>query len=161
MVENDAFRSYLKSVKMTAKMQDRRALLTEMRRIRAKLEPKLAALLKGQHLVVTRDGWTDKSTLTYRSTTYTFIDEHWELTAISPYCEKHGGSTTGDELAKFIEGAMMKHRQVGHVTAVVTDCEPSMVKAGRLLEAKKLTTHIGCAGHRLQSSAGFFPLVTK
>ena len=64
MVENEAFRSCLKSVKMTAKMLDRRALLTEMWRIWAKLEPKLAALLKGQHLVVAHDGWADKPTPT-------------------------------------------------------------------------------------------------
>lgn len=39
---------------MTAKVLNRRPLLTEMRRIREELEPKLAALLlKGQHAMTT------------------------------------------------------------------------------------------------------------
>ena len=102
-------------------------------------------LRNGQHVVVIQDEWTDKLNRRYMSTTYTFIDDDWE---------KHEGSSTGEEEAKCMEGIMVKHRQVGHVTAVVTDCKPLMVKAGRLLEAKKLTALVGCAGHRLQSSTG-------
>lgn len=109
MVENEAFRRYLKSVKMTAKTLDRGALLADMRMIRVKLEPTLAALPKGQHVVTTHDGLTDQPTRTYMSTTYTFNDDDWELMARSSYCEKYKGNTSGDELAKSIEGVILKH----------------------------------------------------
>ena len=56
---------------------------------------------------------------------------------------------------------MMKHRQVGHVTAVVTDCEPSIVRAGRLLEAKKLKTHMTAQVIACSRPRGFYSLVTK
>lgn len=91
------------------------------------------------------------------STPYTFIDDDRESMTISSYCKKHEGDTTREELAKFTEGIMLKHGQSGHVTTVITDCEPSIVKAGYHPEAKNLATHIGCAGHRLLSSAGDVP----
>lgn len=76
--------------------------------------------------------WTDKANQTNISTTYIFIYEEWKMTALSPYCEKHEGITIEKDLAEFVEGVIVKHGQVGRVTAVVTDCEPSMVKATRL-----------------------------
>lgn len=54
---------------------------------------------------------------------------------------------------KFVEDAMVKQEQLSHVAAVVTDCESWMGEADRPLQ-EKTTTHIGCAPHRLQSSAG-------
>jgi len=69
---------------------DRRAVLTEkMRNIREMLKPKLAMLLKEQHMVMTLDGWTDKSNRTYMSTTHWFIYKEWKLTA-RVYCLKRG-----------------------------------------------------------------------
>ncbi|CAM9559514.1 unnamed protein product, partial [Ectocarpus sp. 4 AP-2014] len=40
----------------------------------------------------------------------------------------------------------------GKVTAITTDCEPSMVRMGRLLEQSGVCTHIGCCNHRLEST---------
>lgn len=87
---------------MTAKVLDRRALLTEVRRMRTELEPKLAALVKGQHVVMTHDGWTDIANSAPMSTTYTVVNQGCEMTVVSPYCEKHEGNTTGEDLAKFV-----------------------------------------------------------
>lgn len=61
-------------------------------------------------------------------------------------------STIGEDLARYVEEVLTTHEQ--SATANVTDCDPSVVKAGRILNERQLTKHVGCAGHRLQSSAG-------
>lgn len=76
------------------------------------------------------------------------------MRAISPFCAKREGTTTRGDLAVFVEGIMNKHAKLGNVTAIVTDCEKSMAKAGRLLKQNKITAQVGCAAHSLQSSAG-------
>lgn len=82
--------------------------------------------------VVNHDGYyTDHLNSAYMSTTYTLMDDDWELMARSPWCENHEGNTTGEELDQFIEGVMLKHGNIGDVTTVVTDCEPSMRKSDR------------------------------
>ena len=73
---------------------NRRALLKETRKTRETLKPKLAALLKDQEVVMALDGWTDKVSRTYMSTTYAVINKEWKLTAIPPYCLSHEGTTT-------------------------------------------------------------------
>lgn len=54
-------------------------------------------------------------------------------------------------LAALVEHTITKNGHRDQVTAIVTDCEHSMVKVVRILSAKKVAEHIGCAGHRLKS----------
>lgn len=99
-------------------------------------------------MTVTLDGWTDTSNRTYISATYyAFIDE-WKQTTTFPYCLEHEGTATGEDLARYVEGILKMHGR--SVAAIVTDCEP----VGRILYKRQLTTHVGCACRRLQSSAG-------
>lgn len=65
---------------------------------------------------------------------------------------KHGGTATGEDLAKLVEGAIEQHGHKTMITAVVTNCEPAMVKVGRILSKNEVTEYIGFAGHLLQSS---------
>lgn len=46
------------------------------------------------------------------------------------------------------------HTARHRITAVVTDCELPMVKAGYILQERRVAIHVGCAAHRVQSSAG-------
>lgn len=85
-------------------------------------------------------------------TTCPFIEETWTTRAISPHYSKHDSTTTAEDLANFLEDVIAKRGQRGNVTTMATGCKPSLVKAGRILE-EKVTNHIDCAAHRLQSSA--------
>jgi len=38
--------------------------------------------------------------------------------------------------------------------ACTTDCEPSMVKAGHILQERKFCMHIDCCNHRLERTTG-------
>ena len=67
-------------------------------------------------------------------------------------CSKSAGTTTGDALAAGITAAVAKHGIKGKVTAITTDCEPSMVKMGRILEENGVCTHVGSCNHRLEST---------
>lgn len=66
----------------------------------------------------------------------------------SPDCTRHAGTATKEYLAKLVEVVTDSHRNM--ITAVVTDCEPAMVKARRTLSRNNVTEHIKCAGHRLE-----------
>ena len=46
------------------------------------------------------------------------------------------------------------HKLEGRVTAFTTDCEPSTVKAGRLVEEQGVAEHHGCCNHRLECTTG-------
>jgi hypothetical protein len=65
------------------------------------------------------------------------------------------GSTTGEDLQMKIPKAWEK-RGVAGVVANVTDCEPSMVKMGRLVMENTGIAHYGCADHRLEKTAKKF-----
>lgn len=82
------------------------------------------------------------------SLTVAYIDSKWKLHHLSLEIAKHTGTTTGEDLAALVAGLMERHDLTGRVIACVTDCEPSMIKAGRLLEVDGGTiSHIGCSNH--------------
>lgn len=144
----------LQSIKGSIDSISRRRLLEELIKVEATLKIWLKKFLDGKYVAMTTDGWTDHACRTYMSTTYCCIDDTWTMRAISPHCSLHSGTATGEDLADFVEKVIVKGGQDVNVVAVVTDCEPSMVKAGRLLEERNITKHVGCAAHRLQSSTG-------
>lgn len=110
-------------------------------------------MLDQEFVAITTDGWTSRKTESYMSLTVAYIDSEWELHHLSLDCGKHTGTTTGEDLAKLIAGMIESHDLTGRVTACVTDCEPSMVKAGRLLEVGGSTiSHVGCTNHRMEST---------
>lgn len=110
-------------------------------------------MLDGEFVAITTDGWTSRSNDSYMSLTVAFIDSEWELHHLSLDCTKHTGTTTGEDLVKGIVSMIERHDLTGRVVACVTDCEPSMVKAGRLLEVGGgMLQHIGCSNHRIEST---------
>eukprot|EP00904_Undaria_pinnatifida_P012881 jgi/Undpi1/8723/HiC_scaffold_25.g11187.m1 len=60
------------------------------------------------------------------------------------------GSAKGEDLAAAVIVQVVKHKLEGRAVAFVTDCEPSMVKAGREVEAKGVAEHHDCVAHRLE-----------
>lgn len=152
-MEAESFRAFQKCLRKRAKILSESTLVYEVRKIEARLRLEMAAALEEQHLCMTHNLWTDPSCRTFMSTTYALIDASWKMWAISPYCSIHEGNTTGEDLASFTENVMTTNGQVGRVTAVITECEPFMVKAARVLEDKGIAAHVACAGHWLQSCA--------
>lgn len=74
--------------------------------------------------------------------------------AISPYWIKSDGTAGGQGLARKVTDFIAARGIAGRVPALVTDCEPSMMKAGRELESNDVAEHYGYAAHRGESSAG-------
>ena len=62
---------------------------------------------------------------------------------------KDHGSAKGEDLAESVITQIKKHKIEGRVTAFATNCEPSMVKAGRLVEEQGVAENHGCCYHRL------------
>ncbi|CBJ33910.1 conserved unknown protein [Ectocarpus siliculosus] len=130
-----------------AKVPSRRELLSRMRAV------KTALMLDAEFVAITTDGWTSRNNESYMSLTVAYIDYEWKLHHLSLDCAKHTGTTTGEDLAALVAGMIERHDLTGRVIACVTDCEPSMIKAGRLLEVDGGTiSHIGCSNHRMEST---------
>lgn len=136
-----------------AKVPSRRELLSRMRAVKTALESEVALMLDAEFVAITTDGWTSRNNESYMSLTVAYIDCEWKLHHLSLDCAKHTGTTTGEDLAALVAGMIERHDLTGRVIACVTDCEPSMVKAGRLLEVDGGTiSHIGCSNHRMEST---------
>ncbi|CAN0568525.1 unnamed protein product, partial [Ectocarpus sp. 12 AP-2014] len=136
-----------------AKVPSRRELLSRMRAVKTALESEVALMLDAEFVAITTDGWTSRNNESYMSLTVAYIDYEWKLHHLSLDCAKHTGTTTGEDLAALVAGMIERHDLTGRVIACVTDCEPSMIKAGRLLEVDGGTiSHIGCSNHRMEST---------
>ena len=103
-----------------------------------------------QEQAITVDGWTSTATETYHSLTRHFINDDMELVCLALDCQLHEGTTTADALAVSLI-ALTERVGVAPVDCV-TDCEPSMVAAGRQLPFP----HTGCTAHRLETITGSF-----
>ena len=123
-----------------------------MEEMRVTIQEELKPLLRDEWVTIASDGWTSRSTDTYLGITYHFIDSGWEMRAVTVDCQKMSGTTTGEDLQMKIPKAWEK-RGVTGVVANVTDCEPSMVKMGRLVMESTVIVHYGCADHRLEKTA--------
>lgn len=86
---------------------------------------------------MTADGSTSNANDTFVYFTALGINRDWEVVSFVLNCSRSEGSTTGDELTKKMEAMIESHKLNGRVTVGVTDCEPSMVVAGRRLTERK------------------------
>ena len=129
-----------------------RGIKRRMEEMRVTIQEELKTLLRDEWVTIASDGWTSRSTDTYLGITYHFIDSDWEIKTVTVDCEKMSGSTTGEDLQMKIPKAWEK-RGVAGVVANVTDCEPSMVKMGRLVMENTGIAHYGCVDHRLEKTA--------
>ncbi|CAM9932863.1 unnamed protein product, partial [Scytosiphon promiscuus] len=152
MLEDKSFRGMVYALRSSARVPQKKDCITTMRGVKKHMMSKVAHLLKGEHVCITSDGWTSCANDTYMSLTVSLIPRSWKLITLSVDCSKSAGTTTGDALAAGIVAAVAKHEIKGKVTAITTDCEPSMVKMGRILEDNGVCTHVGCCNHRLEST---------
>ena len=140
-------------LKKDATIPSRRDILKGVKEVRGVFPAQIAKRLEGQHLSVTTGGWTSCANDTYHSFTVSLTDDGWNMTR-SLDCSKATGSAKGEDLAESVIAQVEKHKLEGRVTAFTTDCEPSMVKAGRLVEEQGVAEHHGCCNHRLHCTTG-------
>ncbi|CAN0013254.1 unnamed protein product, partial [Ectocarpus sp. 13 AM-2016] len=148
MLADKSFKAMVHAIRPSARIPEKKDCVTTMRTVKKSMMEKVSRLIEGEHVCITSDVWTSCANDTYMSLTLTLITSAWKLVTLSSE-----GTTTGDALAAGVKAAVAKHGLTGKVTAVTTDCEPSMVKMGRLLEGDAtVCTHIGCCNHRLEST---------
>lgn len=147
-MEKKPFKNFITALSPSASVPTRRVLLEFMRAEKEALSHDVGNAFVGEHECFITDGWTSCANDTYLSLTVAYINTDWKLITLVLNCEKMEGSTTGDDLAKFVETKVEGHGLRGHVVACTTDCESSMVRAGRILG---YTNH----GLELVSSIGF------
>ncbi|CAN0568874.1 unnamed protein product, partial [Laminaria digitata] len=152
MLNDVNFRSTVSAIRHGACVPTKRACIDIMRNVKGVMIDKITSLLKGEHVCITTDGWTSCADDTYMSLPLSLVTRQWRFVTISVDCSKSVGTTTGEALVEGIRASVAKHSLQGQVTALTTDCEPSMVKAGRILEETESFVHIGCCNHRLEST---------
>lgn len=140
------------AIRSSARIPDKRECITTMLGVKKHMMSKIAALLKGEHVCLTSYGWTSCANDTYMSLTVSLITRGWNPTTLSVDCSKSTGTVSGEALAASMTAAVAKDDIGGKVTVITTDCQPSMVKMGRLLEENGVCTHIGCCNHWLEST---------
>ncbi|CAM9305842.1 unnamed protein product [Ectocarpus sp. 13 AM-2016] len=153
MLADKSFKAMVHAIRPSARVPEKKACVTTMRTVKKSMMEQVSRLIEREQVCITSDGWTSCANDTHMSLTLTLVASAWKLVTLSVDCSKSEGTTTGDALAAGIKAALAKHGLTGKVTAVTTDCEPSMVKMGRLLEGDATgSTHIGCCNHRLEST---------
>ena len=140
----------VRTLKGKASIPSRRVLLVRMEELLVDLQGSVTTMLRGQYVSMTTDGWTSRANESYISYTIVYVNDDWKMVTLALSCSKKQGSTKGEYLAASIEAMVETHGLTGHVVVGNTDCEPSMVKAGRILTEKAVLMHVGCTCHRIE-----------
>ena len=150
MVDNKFFRDMVRTLKGKASIPSRRVLLARMEELLVDLQGSVGTMLRGQYVSMTTDGWTSRASESYISFTAVYVNDDWKMVTLALSCSKKQGSTKGEDLAASIDAMVETHGLTGHVVVGNTDCEPSMVKAGRILTEKGVLMHAGCTWYRIK-----------
>ena len=140
----------VRTLKGKASIPQRRVLLAQMKGLLVDLQGSVATMLRGQYVSMTTDRWTARANESYISFAVVYVNGDWKMVTLALSCSKKQGSTKGKDLAASIEAMVETHGLTRHVVVGDTDCEPSMVKAGRVLTEKAVLMHVGCTCHRIE-----------
>lgn len=153
-MDHPDFKNLVHILKTSQTVPSRRDIVRGMQEVCDALLTTIYSLIAGLYFSFTSDGWMSCANDTYHSFTIGLIDSAWVLRTLSLDCSKATGSAKGEDLAAAVITQIVKHKLEGRAMAFVTDCEPSMVKAGRQVEAEGVAEHHGCAAHRLECITG-------
>ena len=147
-VEDKSFRCFTYALNSKAKMPCEPTLYAELLKRKEEMSVIIDEIVAGSDRAITTDSWTSIANETYTAYTQHFIDDDWVLRSLSLDCVKHTGPT---KAADIVAGIEQKCVDLGiEPSAVITDCEPSMIAAGRDLRFQ----HGGCIDHRLEIITG-------
>jgi len=153
-IEDGTVERMLHSANPALKIPSRTALMDNMFKKKIQFSEAINLMLRGEVMTVCSDSWAAHGK-TYLGITYHWIDEHWVLRSICVDVVLVEGRTIGQELELFLEKKYTK-RTAQSFWMHVTDCEPSMVKAARLLKAPERELKLGwqgCSAHRLEKTS--------
>jgi hypothetical protein len=153
-VESPSFKGMVYALSPKAQVPSRKTIYQLLFSIKCELEQHIRTMTAGQAEAITVDGWTSCANVSYHSLTRQFVNEHWELVSLALECVQHDGRTTAVDLANSVK-EMLAACGATDIVGIVTDCEPSMVAAGRLLTADGIL-HTGCVDHRLEKVTEVF-----
>ena len=148
IVESPSFRRLCCLLAGRQVIMCKETLLARMIKNKLHLDKILAHAVEGETVSISSDGWSCGD-YSYLGVTYHWICKNWLLHSLSADIVKIEGTTTGEALSEKLDDAYSR-RKVKKVWFHRTDCEPSMVKAGRI-KSKKFPWG-GCCCHRLEST---------
>jgi hypothetical protein len=147
-VEDPDFRDFVYKLQPRAQMPSKPTFYGELLKRRHEMTVVIEDIFRGVDQAITTDNWTSLAHQTYSSITRHGIDKNWELHSISLDCILHHGTTKGEDIK---ESVQRNCAELGiDPSACITDCEPSMVAAGRDFPFQ----HGGCVDHRIEISTG-------
>jgi hypothetical protein len=152
-VEGKEFRDFVFALNPKAKIPCEQTFYGELVKRKEEMEVIIKDVVDDAEEAITTDNWTSDANETYSAFTRHFITKDWLLRSLSLDCIKHTGSSKAADIVVCIK-KNCADRKIDP-SAVITDCEPSMVAAGRELSSQ----HGGCFDHRTEIVTG--KLVTQ
>ena len=119
-------------------------LCTELMIRKAEMSLIIEEIVGNSPRALTTDSWTSKRNESFTAFTHHVITPDWDLVSLSLDCIKHIGTSKADDIVECIDHKCQELKI--EPSAVITDCEPSMVAADRKLQFP----HGDCIDHRLE-----------
>jgi len=159
--EHPSFRAMVQSLNPKAQVVGREKLKAMIAKQYALVKLKFKSILKGIPFSCTTDAWTSCSNVTYMTCTVHFIDRStWQLNRFSLGIFEKTGTSKAEDVVSYVEKMWSQFDlEYSSCTAIVTDTEATMCKAGRLFcqaasrNGGDLAWH-GCVDHLLELVTG-------
>ena len=159
--EHPSFRAMVQSLNPKAQVVGREKLKAMIAKQYTLVKLKFKSILKGIPFSCTTDAWTSCSNVTYMTCTVHFIDRStWQLNRFSLGIFEKTGSSKAEDVVSYVEKMWSQFDlEYSSCTAIVTDTEATMCKAGRLFcqaasrNGGDLAWH-GCVDHLLELVTG-------
>jgi hypothetical protein len=155
--ENPAFRTMCQSLNMKAPFIGRERLRILLAKETTEIRMELKKALRGVYFSCTTDAWTANNNLSYTTCTVHFIDKRtWILHRFALGIFKKTGTSKAEDVVSYCEDIWRTvDLDYNFCSAVVTDTEATMCKAGRLIiqrsrENGGTTQWHGCIDHILE-----------
>jgi hypothetical protein len=151
LVEDKGFRLMLQSLSHSVVLPGRKGIIEQLEKHKRGIEKYIAEnimVLATDGAAITADGWTSVGCETFYSLTISFITPDFEMVNLAFDCIKHEGQTCEADLVKLFTERIEKAK-IPKVVALITDCESSMIAAGRVMSERGVE-HIGCFAHRIE-----------
>ena len=154
-VEDPLFRDMVQELNPKAPMVTRAKVGDMIASIAQVVMAVLVAALVGQFFALTTDHWTSAANVSYMATTAHYIDDQWELVALTLQCREHHGSAEATDILVELKKVFTSFNLLAaKCVAVVTDTAPVMGKFGRELKEKLGIYHVYCTDHQLELTTG-------
>ena len=155
--ENPAFRTMCQSLNIKTPFIGRERLRILLAKEATEIRIELKKALRGVYFSSTTDAWTANNNFSYSTCTVHFIDKRtWVLHRFALGIFKKTGASKAEDVVSYCEGIWHTvDLDYNFCSAVVTDTEATMCKAGRLIIQRSranggTTQWHGCIDHILE-----------